>query len=96
MNTLSSSGIGAALSILFNLLYFVSIALLVSLLVERIWIGKSRWIILPVILLSVALLFLHPGLLLQTLREVTGSFSVRGLLSITGLGILAGMILSSL
>ena len=96
MNTLSSSGIGTALSILFNLLYFVSIALLVSLLIERIWIGKSRWILLPLVLLSVAIWFLYPGLLLQTLREVTGSFSVRGLLSITGLGILAGTILSSL
>ena len=96
MDPLSSPGIGAALSILFNLLYFVTIALLFSLLIERIWIGKSRWILLTLVLLSVAILFLHPGLLLQTLQEETGSFSMRGLLSITGLGILAGMIMSSL
>jgi len=96
MNAVSSPGIGAALLILFNLLYFVLITLLVSLFIERIWIGRSRWIILPVISLSFAIFAFHPALFLRILETVTGPFSLRGILAITGFGILAGMAMSSL
>jgi hypothetical protein len=96
MNTVSSPGIGTALLILFNLLYFVSIMLLISLFIERIWIGRSRWIILPLVVISFMIFAIHPNLFLHILEAVTGSFSLRGMLSITGFGILAGMVMSSL
>ena len=96
MNDVSSPGIGTALLILFNLLYFVSIMLLISLFIERIWIGRSRWIILPVVTFSFAIFVIRPGLFLNILEAVTGSFSMRGMLLITGFGILAGMVMSSL
>lgn len=96
MNTVSSPGISAALLILFNLLYFVLIMLLVSLFIERIWIGRSKWIILPLITVSITIFILHPGLFLRILEAVTGSFSLQGILAITGFGILSGMVMSSL
>lgn len=96
MDTISSPGISAALLILFNLLYFVFIMLLMSLFIERIWIGRSRWIILPLVVFSIAIFALHPGLFLRILEAVTGSFSLGRILSITGFGILAGMVMSSL
>jgi hypothetical protein len=96
MNTVSSPGIGAALLILFNLLYLVLITLLVSLFIEKIWIGRTRWLILPVISLSIVIFAFHPGLFLRILETVTGPFSIGGILAITGFGILAGMTMSSL
>ena len=96
MNTVSSPGISTALLILFNLLYFVLIMLLTSLFIERVWIGRSRWIILPLVGFSLVIFALHPGLFLRMLEVVTGSFSFRGLLTITGFGSLAGMVMSSL
>ena len=96
MNAVSSPGISVALLILFNLLYFVLIMLLMSLFIERIWIGRSRWIILPLVTLSLIIFAIHPGLFLRILEAVTGSFSLRGMLEITGFGILAGMVMSSL
>ena len=96
MNTLSSTGIGTALLILFNLLYFVMIMLLMSLFIERIWIGRSRWLILPLIVFSFTIFALHPGLFFRILEAVTGSFSLGGVLMITGFGILSGMVMSSL
>ena len=96
MNTVSSPGIGTALLILFNLLYFVAVMLLMSLFIERIWIGRSRWIILPVIAFSLVIFALHPGLFIRILETVTGPFSLRGMFAITGFGILAGMVMSSL
>ena len=96
MNTVSSPGISTALLILFNLLYFVLIMLLTSLFIERVWIGRSRWIILPLVAFSIMIFALHPGLFLRMLEVVTGSFSFRGMLAITGFGSLAGMVMSSL
>lgn len=96
MNVVSSPGIGTALLILFNMLYFVLVMLLMSLFIENIWIGKSRWIILPLIVFSCTILALHPGLFLRILEAVTGSFSLHGMLAITGFGILSGMVMSSL
>jgi hypothetical protein len=96
MNAVSSPGISAALLILFNLLYFVIIMLVMSLFIERIWIGRSRWIILPVIALSFVIFAFYPGLFLRILETVTGPFSIGGILAITGSGILAGMAMSSL
>jgi len=96
MNTLSSPGIGAAFLILFNLLYFVLIMNLVSLFIERIWIGRSQWLILPMIALSVAVFFVHPALFLHIIQAVTGPFSIQGVLVVTGCGILSGMVTSSL
>jgi len=94
--TIYSPGIGAAFLILFNLLYFVLIMLLVSLFIERIWIGRSQWMILPLIAISFTVFFLHPRLFLRIMEAVTGSFSISGLLVITGFGILSGMVMSSL
>ena len=85
-----------ALLILFNLLYFVLIMLLMSIFIERIWIGRSRWIILPLVAVSLMIFAIHPGLFLRILEAVTGSFSLRGMLDITGLAVLAGMVMSSL
>jgi hypothetical protein len=96
MNAVSSPGIGAALLILFNLLYFVAVMLLMSIFVERIWIGRSRWIILPLIACSLAIFAFHPILFMRILETVTGSFSIWGMFAITGFGILAGMLMSSL
>ncbi|MGZ3596262.1 MAG: hypothetical protein ACXVAD_11885 [Syntrophales bacterium] len=96
MNTASSPGIGAALLILFNLLYFVAVMLLMSIFIERIWIGRSRWIILPLIAFSLMIFAFHPSLFPRILETVTGSFSIRGMFAITGFGILAGMLMSSL
>jgi len=96
MNAVSSPGIGTAFLILFNLIYLVMIMMLISLFIDRIWIGRSRWIILPVVAFSLATFGLHPGLFLHLIEAVTGSFSLRGMLVITGFGILAGMATSSL
>ena len=96
MNVDSSPGIGIALLILFNLLYCVAITLLISLYIERIWIGRSRWIILPLVVFSIVIFAVHPGLFLSVLKAVTGSFSLGRMLAITGFGILSGMVMSSL
>ena len=96
MNAASSPGIGTAFLIMFNLLYFVMIVLLITLLIERIWVGWSRWIILPVVTISIAVFGFNPGLLLNIIEAVTGPFSLQGVLVITGFGILAGMAASSL
>ncbi|MGA2330948.1 MAG: hypothetical protein ABSG75_04240 [Syntrophales bacterium] len=96
MNEVSSPGIGAALLILFNLLYFVAVVLLMSIFIERIWIGRSRWIILPVIAFSLVIFASHPGLFIGILTTVTGPFSLLGMFAITGFGILVGMVMSSL
>ncbi|WP_093883083.1 hypothetical protein [Syntrophus gentianae] len=82
--------------ILFNLLYFVLIMTLTSLFIERIWIGRTRWLILPLITLSFGLFFLKPSLFLYILGAVAGPFSIQGMLVVTGCGILAGMAMSSL
>jgi uncharacterized membrane protein YqhA len=96
MNAVSSPGIGTALLILFNLLYFVTVMLLMSIFIERIWIGRSRWIILPVIAFLFIVFALYPRLFLRILQTVTGSFSIVRLFAITVFGILAGMVMSSL
>lgn len=96
MNTVSSPGISTALLILFNLLYFVLIMLLTSFFIERVWSGRSRWIILPLVVFSIVIFALHPGLFLRMLETVTGLFSLRGMLVITGFGSLAGMVMSNL
>ncbi|MEN6317853.1 MAG: hypothetical protein ABFD82_03710 [Syntrophaceae bacterium] len=96
MNTIASPGLSTALLILFNLLYFILIMLLVSLFIERIWIGRSRWIILPLVFISFSIFIFRPNLFLRILEAVTGTFSLTGMLSITGFGILAGMVMSSL
>ncbi|MGO9138030.1 MAG: hypothetical protein ACLP9S_10475 [Syntrophales bacterium] len=96
MNAVSSPGIGAALLILFNLLYFVVVMLLMSIFIERIWIGRSRWIILPLIAFSLLIFAFRPSLFLKILETVTGSFSTRRMFTVTGFGILAGMLMSSL
>jgi hypothetical protein len=96
MNAISSPGIGAAFLILFNLLYFVLIMILSSLFIERIWIGRSQWVILPFIAFSFALFFLHPRMFLHIIEAVAGPFSIQGILVVTGFGILAGMVMSSL
>ncbi len=93
MNAISSPGIGDLFLILFNLLYFVLIMTLTSLFIERIWIGRTRWLILPLITLSFGLFFLKPSLILDA---VAGPFSIRGMLVVTGCGILAGTAMSSL
>jgi hypothetical protein len=96
MLTVSSPGIGSAFLILFNLLYFVGVMLASSLYIENIWIGRSRWIVLPILVISVVVFYFYPGLFLQILEGVVGPFSVNGILSVTGFGILAGMAMSSL
>jgi len=96
MNAISSPGISDALLILFNLVYFVMTMILTSLFVERIWIGRSQWLILPMIALSVAVFFVHPALFLHIIQAVTGPFSIQGVLVVTGCGILSGMVTSSL
>jgi hypothetical protein len=96
MNAVSSPGISVAFLILFNLIYFVLIMLLISLFIEKIWIGRSRWIILPLVTLSLIIFAIHPSLFLRILEAVTGSFSLRGMLAVTGFGILTGMVMSSL
>lgn len=96
MNVVSSPGIGAALSIHFNLFYFVAVMLLMSIFIERIWIGRSRCIILPLIAFSLVIFAFHPTLFLRILETVTASFLIRGMFVITGFGILAGMLMSSL
>jgi hypothetical protein len=96
MNGVSSPGIGTALLILFNLLYFVSVVLLMSISIERVWIGRSRWVILPIIASSIVIFAFRPGLFIRMLTTVTGPFSLLGMFAITGFGILAGMVISSL
>ncbi|ABC77678.1 hypothetical protein [Syntrophus aciditrophicus] len=96
MNAIASTGIGTAFLILFNLLYFVLIMNLVSLFIERIWIGRSQWIILPVIAVSLVVFYVYPTLFRHIIEAVTGPFSISGLLIVTGLGMLAGMLASSL
>lgn len=96
MNTIAPQGIGTAFLILFNLLYFVLIMNLVSLFIERIWTGRSQWVILPLIAASLIVFYFHPRLFLRMIEAVTGPLSFSGMLIITGFGILAGMITSSL
>ena len=96
MNAISSPRIGTALLILFNLLYLVLVMLLTSLFIERVWIGRSRWFILPLVVFSAVVFTVYPGLLLRILEAVTGAFSLRGMSAITGFGILAGMVMSTL
>ncbi|OPY82551.1 MAG: hypothetical protein A4E70_00711 [Syntrophus sp. PtaU1.Bin005] len=96
MNAISSPGISDALLILFNLVYFVMTMILTSLFIERIWIGRTQWLILPLIALSLCLFLLHPPLFLHILKAVTGPFSIQGLMVVTGFGVLSGMVMSSL
>jgi hypothetical protein len=96
MITNSSPGIATALLILFHLMYFVTITLLSSLFIEKLWVGRSRWIIQPLAALSVTALAIYPGFILHIIKGLTASFSVSGILSITGFGILAGAVMSSL
>lgn len=96
MSNVNSLEIISVFGILFNLLYFVLVMFLMSFFIEVIWIGRSQWIILPLVILSLALLGFHPTLFIHILKTVTGTFSFSGILIITGLGILAGMIASSL
>jgi len=96
MSSLFSPGGSAALSILCSLLYFVLIMVLTILFIERIWVGRSQWTIVPLVLFSFVLFGFHPALFLDILEAVTGFFSFRGMVVISGFGILAGMATSSL
>lgn len=96
MLTVSSPGIGTAFLILFHLLYFVGITLASSLFIENIWIGRSRWIVLPLLAITLVIFYFTPGLLLRLLEVVIGPFSVSGILSITAFEIIAGLAMSSL
>jgi hypothetical protein len=96
MSNFNSPEIITVLMILFNLLYFVLVMFLMSFFIEVIWIGRSQWIILPLVIFSLAALGFHPTLFLHNLEAVTGTVSFLGILVITGFAILAGMIASSL
>lgn len=96
METAYTPGIGDALIILFNLLYFVGVMLASSLFIEHIWISRSKWVILPVIAMSILLFFCYPGLLEHILKGVVGPFTLKGILTVTGVGILSGMVMSGL
>jgi hypothetical protein len=96
MSSVPSPTIGSALLILFNLLYFVMMMLVASLIIERVWIGRSRWITLPLVATSFLIFSLHPGLFLRILESVTDPFSFSGLVAISGFGILSGLVMSSL
>ncbi len=85
-----------ALQILFHLLYFVFILSVTSLFLERIWIGRTRWLILPVIALSLVFFSVYPGLILGVLHAMIGPTTARNFAIITGSGILAGMAGTSL
>jgi hypothetical protein len=96
MDLMAVNGISDAIGILFHLLYFVLIMLAASVFLDRIWIGRSQWIVLPLIAASILIFSLYPGLLLRILGAVTGPVSVRSLAVIAGFGILAGMVMASL
>ncbi len=96
MNAVSSPSIFDALQILFHLLYFIFVLSATSLVLEKVWIGPTRWTILPVIALSLTLFCIYPGLILRILNAVVGPFSPRSLLVMTGSGMLAGMAGTSL
>lgn len=99
MNTATSPGVPGimdAVQILFHLLYFVFVLSATSLFLEKVWIGRTRWIILPVIALSLVLFSIHPGLVPGILTAIIGPSTISNLAVITGSGILAGMVATSL
>lgn len=85
-----------ALLILFNLLYFVLILSVTSLLIERVWLGSSRWVILPIVASAFIAFPVCPRLIVIILRSLIGPFSWLNFLIITATGIWAGMAVTSL
>ncbi len=93
---MSSPDITDALLILFNLLYFVLILSITSLLIERIWLGWSRWIILPVVASALIVFPIYPRLIVRILQSLIGPFSLVNFFIITAMGVWAGMAITSL
>ncbi|HPL64786.1 MAG TPA: hypothetical protein PK587_13570 [Syntrophales bacterium] len=96
MEQMAANGISDAIGILFHLLYFVLIMLGTSVFLDRIWAGRSQWIVLPLVAASILLFSVYPGLLLGILKSVTGPVSIGSLVVIAGFGVLAGMVMASL
>ncbi|MEN6375622.1 MAG: hypothetical protein ABFD75_12715 [Smithella sp.] len=95
MNSILLPGIGTAFLILFGLLYFVVVMVSSIIFIERVWTGQSKWIILPVVILSAVIFGFHPSIFLR-IFETTSGLPCSGLFAVTGLGILAGMAASTL
>jgi hypothetical protein len=85
-----------AFAILINILIFTAATIASSLLIEKYYSGKLKWIIVPSFTLFLAILFTKTDLVLKVLNSITNTFTIKDLGLIFLGGIITGMFFSFL
>jgi hypothetical protein len=85
-----------ALVILLNILIFSVATFGTSVLIEKYYHGKLKWIIVPSFTLFLAILFIRTDFVIKVLTSVTKTFTIQGLGLILLGGIVTGMFFSFL
>ena len=85
-----------ALVILLNILIFSVATFSTSLLIEKYYHGKLKWIIVPSFTLFLAILFIKTDFVIKVLTSITKDFTIQGLGLILLGGIITGMFFSFL
>jgi hypothetical protein len=85
-----------ALTILLNILIFTVATFGTSLLIEKYYNGRLKWIIVPSFTLFLAILFTKTDFVIKVLTSITKTFTIQGLGLILFGGIITGMFFSFL
>ena len=85
-----------ALTILLNILIFSAATFGTSVLIEKYYPGRLKWIIVPSFTLLLAILFIRTEFVLKLLTSITKTFTIQGLGLILVGGIVTGMFFSFL
>ncbi len=85
-----------ALNILFNILLFSAATFGTSLIIEKYYSGKLKWIIVPSFTLFLTLLIIKTDFMLKVLFVITKSITIQHLGLILLGGIIAGLFISFL
>lgn len=84
------------LVILLNIMIFSVATFGTSLLIEKYYHGKLKWIVVPSFTLFLAILFIRTDFVIKVLTSITKTFTIQGLGLILLGGIVTGMFFSFL
>jgi hypothetical protein len=85
-----------ALTILFNILIFSAFTFGTSLLIEKYYHGRLKWILVPSSTLASAIFIIKTGFILKVLSSLTTIFTIQDFGIILLGGIITGLFFSSL
>ena len=85
-----------AFAILFNILIFSAATFGTSLIIERHYHGRLKWILVPSFTLLSAILIIETDFMLKVLHSLTKNFTIQDIGLIIGGGIITGIFFSFL